>query len=107
MSEVENEVNSLIEAIKTSKTYCEYDKQRNKVKENPELMQQLNRYREEVFNLQNSDGPDVEKRMDELSDRYADFLDESLVCDFLDAESSLCKMMQRLTDEIIDNLDFE
>ena len=108
MSEIDDEVKSLIEAVMKSKTYMEYDRQRNLLNENPELKQQVNTYRQEIFALQNDkNDSNIERRMDEFADRYADFLEDTRVSAFLDAENNLCKMMQELTDKVVSSLNFE
>ena len=110
MTEVNEEVSNLIKALKSSKTYKEYDKQKKRLKQNPELKGQVDRYRQENFVLQNSmpaDDPNTASRMEEFADKYADFLEDSLVSSFLDAENNLCRMMQELIDRVVDSLDFE
>ena len=106
MYEIKEDTESLIEAIKKSSVYREYDKQRKKINKDPELKRRINEYRVEVFRLQNSN-EDVSRQMEELVDRNADFLEDSTVSAFLDADSSLCKMLQQITDRIIKSIDFE
>ena len=54
MTEVDNELFQLIEAVNHSKTYIDYDRARIVLKSDPELMDRVNKYREENFKLQNS-----------------------------------------------------
>jgi len=108
MHEIATEVEQLIEAVKQSKTYMEYDKQKKLINEDPELARQIDKYREEVFNLQNSqDDNNIKARMNDFAERYADFLDDIRVSAYLDAENNLCRMMQELTERVIDSLEFE
>lgn len=107
MNEVADEVKMLIEAIKQSSAYKEYDKQRKLLNEDAELKDKVDAYRMEIFQLQNSDAGNSEERMEEFSDRYADFVEIPLVGAFLDAEVNFCKMMQEATNVVLDNLDFE
>jgi len=107
MHEIATEVEQLIEAVKQSKTFQEYDKQKNLINEDPELKSQIDRYREEVYKLQNSQDSNIKAKMDEFADKYADFLDDIRVSAYLDAENNLCRMMQELTDRVVDSLEFE
>lgn len=107
MNEIDNELNMLIDAVKKSKTYQEYDKQKNVIKEDPELKAQIDNYRRESFEIQNSNDANAGQRMEAFADKYADFVENSKVSAFLDAEVNLCRMMQELSDRIIDSLDFE
>lgn len=107
MREIANEVEQLIEAVKQSKTYQEYDKQKNLINEDAELRGRIDRYREEVFQIQNSKDANAKDRMNEFAERNAEFLDDIRVSAFLDAENNLCRMLQELTDRVIESLDFE
>lgn len=108
MGEIDEEVKLLIQAVKQSKTYKEYEKQKKRLKENEELKAQVDQYRKENFRLQaESDDPNIKFKLEEFADRYADFLDEPDVSAFLDAENNLCRMMQELTDRVIASLDFD
>lgn len=108
MNEVDNEAQQLIEAVKKSRTYLEYEKQKELLKQNPELKAQVDNYRAENFELQNSpDDGHLGERMEAFADRYADFIESPQVGAFLDAELNLCKMLQHVTNEIIGSLNFE
>lgn len=108
MREIDEEVNQLIQAVRESKTYREYDKQRTHIKENPELKERIDAFRAENYRLQNEEGEDhFEEKMDALLERYGAFLEEPEVSAFLDAELSLCRMMQELNARIIGSLNFE
>ena len=108
MIEIDDEVTHLIEAVKQSRTYREYDKQRNLVNEDAELKESIDRYRVENFQLQNApDDGNIKYRLEEFADKYADFLEDPRVSAFLDAENNLCKMMQELTDRVVESLNFE
>ena len=110
MTEIDEEVNHLIDAVKSSNTYKLYDKQRKRLKADPELKAAVDQYRKENFELQQSISemdPSSEAKMEEFADKYSDFLEDSRVSDFLDAENNLCRMMQELTDRVVDSLNFE
>lgn len=108
MIEIDEEVNILIDAVKSSKTYKEYAKWRDILKENEDLKRQVDEYRREVFRLQNENNdPNIKNRVEEFADRYADFLENRTVSSFLDAENNLCRMMQVVTDRVVSSLDFE
>lgn len=108
MTEIEGEINSLIDAVKSSKTYHEYVKWRDILKQDEALKSKVDQYRNEVFMLQRqSSDPNIKYRMEEFSDRYADFLENKVVSSFLDAENNLCRMLQELTDRVVACLDFE
>ena len=108
MSEIEHEIQILIEAVKASATYKEYDRQKELLKADEELKRQVDEYRKENFLLQNaSDDGHLEERMEQFSEKYADFVEMPKVSAFLDAEVNLCRMMQELSERIVASLDFE
>ena len=54
MSRVETALEELIAAVIASEEYREYDRQKQIMKEQPELKAQIDRFRQENFELQNS-----------------------------------------------------
>ncbi len=108
MTEVDNELRVLIEAIKRSKVYREYDCRRLDLKSRPELMKRVDAYREENFKLQNSpDDGTLTDRIDAFAYANMELSGEPHVRSFLDAELGLCRMIQEITDRILNDIDFE
>lgn len=71
MSRVETALEELIAAVIASEEYREYDRQKQIMKEQPELKAQIDRFRQENFELQNS------VQSDELFDRTDEFFFEA------------------------------
>ena len=110
MSEIDKEIGELIVGIKKSKTYGEYIKHRDSLSEKPDLKEQVDKYRNEAFELQRSlspNDPNANARMQEFADRYAEFLDNADVEGFLEAENNLLRMLQELTDRVVESIDFD
>lgn len=106
MKELENEVDSFVEAIKNTKTYKNFNKTLTALKKDPELKRKVDEYRKERYDIQNSDYYD-EQAADNFTEKYADFIEQPVVGDFLDAENDLCRMLQAITDKVIDSVNFE
>lgn len=101
-------VDNLVEEIKKSNTYMEYDFQRDKLKKQPEIFNRVQEYRQRNFDLQNgSQGEDLFEKMDAFEKEYEEFLEIPLVDDFLNAELAFCRMMQEVNLRITTELDFE
>lgn len=101
-------VDRLVEEIKQSDTYVEYDFQRDKLKKQPELFAKVKEYRQRNFDLQNSEqGDDLFEKIDAFEREYEDFLAIPLVADFLEAELAFCRMMQEVNMRMTAELDFE
>ena len=108
MTEVDNELFLLIEAVKHSKTYIDYDRARITLKSDPELMERVNRYREENFRLQNSvDDGTLQDRIDTFAKENMELSEEPRVRAFLNAELALCRMLQAISEGVVEGINFE
>lgn len=108
MNEVDEVVQQIIGAVRNSRTYLEFEKQKEIMKQDPELKAKVDEYREENFRLQNApDDAYAAERMEAFADKYASFIEQPKVSAFLDAELNLCRMIQEATDAVIDSLNFE
>lgn len=80
MSRVETALEELIAAVIASEEYREYDRQKQIMKEQPELKAQIDRFRQENFELQNSvQSDELFDRTDEFSRRLEEFRKNPLV----------------------------
>lgn len=94
--------------IQESDTYKEYWYQREKIKQQPELYEKVNEFRQKNFDLQNeSDSEDLFDRMEAFEQEYAKFRANPLVEDFLRAELAFCRMMQDINVLLTAEIDFE
>ena len=108
MTEVDNELFQLIEAVKHSKTYVEYDRARVTLKSDPELMERVSNYREENFKLQNSvDDGTLYDRIDKFEAENKELSEEPRVRAFLNAELALCRMLQEISEGVVEGINFE
>lgn len=115
MSRVETALEELIAAVIASEEYREYDRQKQIMKEQPELKAQIDRFRQENFELQNSVQSDelfdrtdeLFDRTDEFSRRLEEFRKNPLVDAFLNAELDFCRMIQEINGKIVEAVNFE
>lgn len=106
MSNIDNAVEQVVDAILSSEVYRQYDLQRNKVKQYPELKAQIDEYRRRNYELQNREDYAFDK-IDAFEREYADFRENPLVSDFLAAELALCRMIQNMNLRITEAIHFE
>ncbi len=106
MSNIDNAVEHIIDAILSSEEYRQYDVQRNKVNQYPELKAQIDEYRKLNYELQNRKDYAFDK-IDAFEREYAVFRENPLVSDFLAAELALCRMMQGINLRITEAMHFE
>lgn len=108
MKQVEMCTQSLVWSIRDSEEYQQFCKIREKFKEQPELREQLNKFRIHVFDIQNSPEPlDMYDEQKKLCKEYEEFRKNPLVNEFLQAELRVCRMLQKITTEIAGAVDLD
>ena len=101
-------VRSLVDTIKNTREYKEYEFQKEKVKKVPELKKRIDEFRAKNYQLQNSAQSDnLMEDAERLQQENADLLNDPLVADFLQAEVEFCRMMQGVNTCITEGIDFE
>lgn len=106
MDSLEHATDVFISAILDSGVYRTYRAELDKVKQIPELKEQIDEFRKRNFELQSSADNDFEK-IDRFEKEYEDFRSNPIVADFLAAELDLCRMIQEITMRITEELKFE
>lgn len=107
-SSIEKATDFFIEQIRKTEVFQEYNFQKERLKQQPELFAQVVVYRQENYLLQTGTSKeDLFERMDAFEKEYEKFLEDPLVDDFLQAEVAFCRMMQEINVRITTDLDFE
>lgn len=103
---VNEAVKQLVEAIRNTDAYLEYQRQLACVKEQPELKRQIDDFRTRNFELQTSKDTNFDK-IDQFTRENEAFRENPLVSDFLAAELAFCRMMQEIGLYVTDQMRFE
>ena len=103
---VNEAVKQLVEAIRNTDAYLEYQRQLARVKEQPELKRQIDAFRTRNFELQTSKDTNFDK-IDQFTRENEAFRENPLVSDFLAAELAFCRMMQEIGLYVTDQMRFE
>lgn len=106
MNELDRAVITYIMAIKSTETYRNYARERDKVKQYPELKAQIDDFRRRNYEMQSSADTDSHK-IDQFERDYEDFRENPLVDDFLEAELAFCRMMQKANMQVTEAIEFE
>lgn len=108
MSELDSAVGNLITAIKDTKEYQAYLREKEKVIHFPELKKQIDEYRIRNYELQNMTNDDeLFEKIEEFDHEHEKFREDPLVSDFLEAELDFCRMIQDLSMKVTAALDFD
>ncbi len=106
MNDIDVAVEQMIQAIVNSPDYKEYDIQRKRVKQYPELKAQMDEFRKRNFLLQNSDSCRLDQ-VDALEREFAGLRENPIVSEFLAAELALCRLIQNIDNRLVEALHFE
>lgn len=106
MSKIDSAVETFIAAILDTDEYKEYDAQRNRIKQFPELKAQVDEYRARNYSLQTGEDAAFEK-VDQFEKEFEDFRENPLVSDFLAGELAFCRMIQNINNCITEAVHFE
>ena len=103
---VNQAVEQMVQAIRNTDAYLEYQKQLARVKEQSELKRQIDEFRTRNFELQTSKDTNFDK-LDQFTRENEAFRETPLVSDFLAAELAFCRMMQEFGLYVTDQMHFE
>ncbi len=106
MENLERAAGMFAAAVRESDIYKVYRAELEKVKQFPELKEQIDEYRKRNYQMQAETDIDFDK-LDRFEREYEGFREQSLVSDFLAAELALCRMLQKLYVQVTDEIGFE
>ena len=106
MNELDRAVLMYIMAIKNTEIYQNYARERDRVRQYPELKAQLDDFRRRNYELQISAETDLHK-IDQFERDYEDFRENPIVDEFLAAELAFCRMIQQANMQITEAIDFD
>lgn len=94
--------------FKSSDEYKNYVKAKEVVKADSELWRQINIYRKQRMELQQTaSGDEIYERIEAFENNYSELLSKESAREYLDAELALCRMIQELGLLIVDAVEFE
>lgn len=106
-SGLENAIARLIEEIQNSTTYMDYKNALNAVEEEPGLMEKINRFRAENFEMQQRyEGDELMDRMEAFERANEQFRANPRVDRFLAKELACVRMFQNILQEISEAIEF-
>ena len=106
MNELDRAVLTYIMAIKNTEIYKNYARERDRVRQHPELKAQLDDFRRRNYELQISADTGFHK-IDQFEKDYEDFRENPMVDEFLAAELAFCRMIQKANMQITEAIGFD
>lgn len=100
-------VKNLVDTIKNTDEYKEFQFQKEKINKFPELKARIDEFRKKNYELQNSgQSANLMEDAERLQMENADLFENPLSADFLQAELDFCRMMQDVNACITDGIEF-
>lgn len=108
MSQIDEALEGLIQAIWEGEEYQRYQKIRAKVHEQPELEERIHAFRRKNYEVQNrTEGRALYDQVDGLEREGIEFRKDPLVNEYLNAEIGICRLFQRINWELVKSIDFD
>ena len=108
MEKIKNCTKELIRAILESEEYRQFCDVRDRLEKEPELRRQVSEFRFHVFEVQNSDDiTDMYGEQKRLCKESEEFRKNPLVDEFLQAELCVCRIMQKITQDMVKAVDLD
>lgn len=108
MKTLNEALDEFIQSILDTPEYKEYQEEKAKIRQWPELKERIDEFRQRNFELQQiKDQNRFLEEMERFEREFEDFTSDSRVHEFLKKELSFCRMMQEINRKVTENLDFE
>ena len=108
MIEVRKSLDALKAALQECDAFKRYQTARVEIRKYPEKERRLHELRKKNYILQNSkEQIDLFVEAERLEQEYADVYKDPMLSEYLEAEVAVCRIVQQVTHELIDCLDFE
>lgn len=107
MTDINALANRVVEEIKATDEYREFAGLLAEVKKDSALYERLNELRAKNFDIQTGESEDAYDLLDALTNEFEDVINMELARGFLEAEASLCGLIQDLFAEVSNGLEFD
>lgn len=107
MKEIDEALNLLINTIKNTKEYNQYQTLLKKVKNEPELYARICDYRRQSLALQLSDSENFIQNNNNLQNQFSDLLNIGLSNEYFAAEHQYCVMIRKIQECYLEQIGIE
>lgn len=109
MNRLDESISNLVAALKDSPEYRNYQEMWERMKQDPQKVQQVNDFRKRTYLLQNSRDPQVDlfTEIDRLQQESAPLRAQPDVSEYIAAELALCRMVQHINYRLMQEIDFD
>lgn len=107
MEQIDKQIEMLIQAVKDSFEYQEYQRIRALVHQDPEKEKAIHEFRRRNFELHQRRDMDLYSETDRLEREFAPLRAEPYVNEYLAAELAVCRMVQRINYRLMEEIEFD
>ena len=105
---LKQETENFIEQIKSTEIFQNYNEKKIALKQDSDLWYATCQYRRDRFEMQrNTEEAELYDRIDDFEKKYRELLEKKSVADYLDAEVSMCRLLQNISVSLIQALEYE
>lgn len=97
MDDINKNVDQLIQSIKESELYRNYQYCEQQLAQDPGLKEQIDRYRVSAYHMSLSEQEDLYEESDILESKYEQLRKNPKVNAYLEAELALCRVLQKIS----------
>lgn len=107
MERIDECIENLIEVVKDSPEYKEYQRMRELVHQEPEKERAIHEFRRRNFELHKCRNVDLYAEMNRLEGEFAPLRAQPYVNEYLSAELAVCRMVQRINYRLMMEIEFD
>lgn len=107
MEKIQDCVETLIETMKGSPEYLNYQACEKRVSADPQLKKKVDEFRIRKYQFLNADGIDHFEEVDRLQNEYKELRKKPVVNEYLEAELEICKMVQQVENLIHEKVNIQ
>ena len=101
-------VNNLIDEMKQTEAYKQYQYQKNSIYTDPEAKSKIDELRALNLKIQNApENVDILDESERVEEQLEEICEDSRVNDFMQAELDFCRLFQDILSQLAQGIDFE
>lgn len=107
MFELESKAREVAELLVNGDAYKRYEEAKRKLEEDTDLLNAVNDYRKKRFYIQNNPDENMQNALNRLMEEYGHIINNTLVKEYLDSESLVCREVRKITAIIADVINMD
>lgn len=104
---VKRRVDELLRSLHTSREYRTFEHAKKQLDADPVRRKRTDAFRRKNFLFQNSDLSGSEQEQEQMFREREELRKDPLICEYLDAENAMCRMLRQISLRIMDCVDLD